>query len=307
MSASTKYISNMSRALREEVSDVITNIDPTDTVFISNIGKGKCQTTYVEWTTDSLASATNNKVIEGAAASASDIAAPSRTGNYTQISTKVFDISDTMEALDAVGGLTKIAYQTAKKLKELARDMEYACINNTASSAGGATTARELNGLKGWVTTSLYSFSNSEAVTNVLTEDLFVAQLSAAWTLGGNPDIVLAPSKQKRLISSFNGANRITMTDDAGAKKVINVVDYYETDFGTVRVYLTRNIGADDTTYDWLFFIQKDKFELLTLIPVKVEKLARTGISQMIQISTEYTLRSWQQQASASMKYLYNV
>lgn len=306
MAASTKYITNMSRALREEVSDVITNIDPTDTVFISNIGKGKCQTTYVEWTTDSLASAANNAVVEGAAASASDIAAPGRTGNYTQISTKVFDISDTMEALDAVGGLTKIAYQTAKKLKELARDMEYAAINNAASSAGGAATARELCGLKGWVTTSLYSFGNATAVTNLLTEDMFVARLQAAWTLGGRPDIVLAPAAQKRKISNFNGANRITVTEDGGAKKIINVVDYYETDFGVVRIYLSRFIAVDSTNYDWIFMLEKSKFELLTLIPVKVEKLARTGISQMVQISTEYTLRSWQEKASADIKYLYN-
>jgi hypothetical protein len=306
MAASTKYISNMSRALREEVSDVITNIDPTDTVFISNIGKGKCQTTYLEWTTDSLAAATNNAVVEGATATATDIDAPGRTGNYTQISRKVFDISDTMEALDSVGGLTKLAYQTAKKLKELARDMEYAAINNTASSAGGSSTARELCGLKGWVATSLYSFGGATAVTNLLTEDIFVARLQAAWTLGGKPDIVLAPAAQKRKVSAFNGANRITVTEDAGGKKIVNVVDYYETDFGVVRIYLTRNISVDSTNYEWMFFLQKDKFELLTLIPVKVEKLARTGISQMVQISTEYTLRSWQEKASASLKYLYN-
>ena len=306
MSASTKYITNMSRALREEVSDVITNIDPTDTVFISNIGKGKCETTYVEWTTDSLDAAANNAQVEGTSASASDIDAPSRTGNYTQISAKWFDISDTMEALDSVGGLTKVAYQTAKHLKELARDMEYACINNTASSAGGSSTARELCGLKGWITTTYYSFGESEATTNLLTEDIFVDRLAAAWAYGGKPDMILAPAAQKRRISSFNGTNRITVNTDMGDRKVINVVDYYETDFGVVRIYLARHIAVDDTYYDWLFCLQKDKFELLTLIPVKVERLARTGLSQLVQISTEYTLRSWQEKASAYVKYLYN-
>lgn len=51
---------------REDLSDLISNISPTDTPFISNIGSESCSNTYFEWQTDSLAAAsTSNHQIEG--------------------------------------------------------------------------------------------------------------------------------------------------------------------------------------------------------------------------------------------------
>lgn len=300
------YVSNLSRALREELSDVITNIAPTDTTFISNIGKGKCKTKYVEWLTDTLAAAAQNAKVEGVAASAAAVVAPTRPSNYTQISAKWFDISDTMEAVDSAGDLTGVSYQTAKALKELSRDIEYDCINTAAANAGGSTTARNACGLKGWITTTTYDFSAAENSSNLLTDSIFTARIQAAWVLGGQPDIVLAPAQQKKLISTFDQSDRQTVNVDAGAKKIVAVVDYYESDFGLVRIYPNRFIVADDTYYDWLFILQKDMWEYLTLLPVKVEKLARTGLFQLVQISTEWTLKCKQEKANAYIKYLYN-
>ena len=42
---------------REDLSDVIYNISPTDTPFMSSIGKTKATAVYHEWQTDSLAAA----------------------------------------------------------------------------------------------------------------------------------------------------------------------------------------------------------------------------------------------------------
>ena len=304
MAASTTYISNMSRALREELSDIITNISPTDTPFMSNVRKGKCSAKYVEWLQDSLSAATQNAKLEGASASASDVAAPSRPGNYTQVSAKWFDISDTMEAVDSAGSLTTVEYQTAKHLKELARDMEYDLINTTASYSGAdTTTARQSCGLKGWITTFLTSMA--QATTSLLTEALLVSSMQAAWVSGAQVDMLLVNAGQKKRISGFNGTNRVTINADASEKKIISVVDYFECDFGVVRVYPDKFITQVASNYDWLFGLQKDKWEMATLIPVKVEKLARTGLSQLVQISTEYTLIAWCEYANLAICNLY--
>jgi len=51
---------------REDLSDVIYNISPTDTPFLSSAGKTKSTAVLHEWQTDALASAsTSNAVIEG--------------------------------------------------------------------------------------------------------------------------------------------------------------------------------------------------------------------------------------------------
>ena len=51
---------------REDLTDVIYDISPTDTPIMSSIGKTKATSVYHEWQTDSLAAATtSNALVEG--------------------------------------------------------------------------------------------------------------------------------------------------------------------------------------------------------------------------------------------------
>ena len=50
---------------REDLSDVIDMISPTDTPVQSALRKRKASGRYVEWQTDALASASNNAQLEG--------------------------------------------------------------------------------------------------------------------------------------------------------------------------------------------------------------------------------------------------
>ena len=88
--------------IREDLADIIYNIAPTDTPFMSNIGKGSSKGTYHEWQVDDLAAAANNFAAEGAAAAAADSVATSRVGNYTQISTKTVSVSGSNDAADSL-------------------------------------------------------------------------------------------------------------------------------------------------------------------------------------------------------------
>ena len=225
--------------------------------------------------------------------------------NYITISAKWFDISDVLEAADTAGKMGKISYQTAKALKELARDMEYTLINE---ATGSASDTYKSYGLKYWQssTSTNYGPFTSAATSNLLTEDIFTARQQAVWNQGGKVDFVLAPSAQKKRISAFNGANRLTVNTEMTNKKIINVVDFIENDFGVARIHMERHIAVDSTYYEWLFYLQKDMWKLLNMLPVKVEKLARTGLSQIVQISTVYTLRCGTEKANASSQYLYN-
>lgn len=296
--------------IREELSDVITNIDPTDTTFISNIPKGKSSSYKHEWITDTLTAAALNQQAEAATADYSSAAIGTRKASYLTNSVKWFAISDLLEEMDSVQRANTIAYRTANCLKELSRDIEYTLINE---ATGSASDAYKTYGLKYYLAyggsggaTNAYNFSDSQASTNLLTEDLYRARCQACWAQGGKVDMVLTTAAQKVYIDSFNGANRLTVNTDAGAKKIMNVVDMVETSFGVQRIYLNRNILANSTYYDYIFFLQKDLWKYLSVMPVKTEKLGKTGTFQIIQIQTAYNMEAKQEKGNACLSNLYN-
>jgi hypothetical protein len=309
MATATTYSpSTVTYSHREDLDDVITNISPTDTVFMSNIGKASVKGKYHEWLTDELSTAANCAVTEGNDAVTADVIVQSRTGNYTQIAAKWFAVSDTLETVDKAGRKSEIAYQTTLFLKMLARDMEYGLINNTEATS---TDPRSAKGLKGWITTHDYNFTTGTASTT-LGEIVFNDVIQTIWDAGGNPGMVLAPSGLKRKISAFTGNSKLTTNIDAGDKRVILAVDYYESDFGVIKVYASRFIAEDSQAgaggqgalsgYYSIFLLEKEKWQLGVLQPLKTEKLAKTGLSTKIQMSTEYTLVSRQEKASGAIE-----
>jgi len=121
----TQFKTYDATAMREDLSDVIYDISPTDTPFLSSItGKGTVANTTFEWQTDALAAASGtNYHVEGAAVGAAATTATTRLTNKTQISKKVVEVSGTHEAVNNAGKKSEMAHQLAKASKELKRDM----------------------------------------------------------------------------------------------------------------------------------------------------------------------------------------
>src|SRR6056300_761037 len=144
---------------REDLTDVIYNISPTDTPFMSSVGKTKATGVYHEWQTDSLAAADiDNAAVEGADASSATMSPTVRVGNYTQISQKTIQVAGTLEAVDKAGRKSEKAYQLSKASAELKRDMEKILLSNKAAAAGaggGTPSARKLGGLQTWINTNV--------------------------------------------------------------------------------------------------------------------------------------------------------
>ena len=137
---------------REDLADIIYDISPMDTPFMSNIARDSCSAVFCEWQTDSLDSATaSNAVLEGDDASTNTAVATVRFGNYTQIMDKVARVSGTLRAVDTAGRRDEFSYQIAKRGRELKRDIESAFLSNNAAVAGSAATARKLAGAGTWL------------------------------------------------------------------------------------------------------------------------------------------------------------
>lgn len=128
--------------MREDLSDVIDNIAPTETPFLSALKKAKAKARFTEWQTDDLAAAANNAQLEGNDSTFAAVTPTTRWGNYCQISSKSFIISRTENIVDKAGRDSEIDYQTVKKTKEIKRDADFGVIQNQTYNAGAAATAR---------------------------------------------------------------------------------------------------------------------------------------------------------------------
>ena len=270
---------------------LITNISPVETWVTSNTGNKKAMAVYHEWQTDALDAAAQNAVTEGNNATASAAVATSRTGNYCQISQKTFTISGTQEAINKAGRDSEIAYQTAKKAKELARDMEYSFVINPTSSAGCSNNARLSKGLDGWISTNCTYGGASVGASVTLSVGHLNDCLQTIWAAGGFPKHVLCGAFQKRTISGFSTNTRNVASS---AKELTQTVDVFDSDFGRLQIRLHHQIN---TTIPAKVIILGDMehWNKAFLRPIKRTELAKTGDATTFQMIAEYTLESRQE------------
>lgn len=291
--------------IREDLSDFIYDVSPTETPFLSMAKKGKASNTLHEWQTDALAAASgSNAVIEGDDATTDAITATTRLGNYTQISDKVARVTGTMESVNKAGRGKEMAYQLVKRGKELKRDMETSLTANTARAVGTDTTARVLGGLGSWVATNTDHGGGSGADptgdgtdartdgdTRVFKESQLKTVLAACFDSGGNPDTVMVNAFNKQKFSGFTGSS--TRMDKGEDKRLVAAIDVYVSDFGELKVIPNRFQRGKDA---WV--LESDYWQVAYLRNMATKELARTGDSERRQILCEYTLVSKNEAAS---------
>ncbi len=293
---------------REDLSDVIYLIDPTDTPFLTGCEKVDATATLHEWQTDSLAAAAANAQIEGDDATGSTATASVRRTNYTQISTKNPIVSGTQEAVVKAGRGSEMEYQIAKMAAELKRDMEHRLVGlNDGKAAGNDTTARETGGVLSWVATNDDvgggggasptgdgSDARTDGTQRAFTEALLSAVLKLCWDAGGDPDCIMVGSFNKQEISqdtAFGGyATRYINNAD---QQLTATIDIYQSDFGTLEIKPNRFQRARDA---WV--LQMDMWAVAYLRGFRIVDLAKTGDAEKKQLLVEYALESRNEAAS---------
>jgi len=206
----------------------------------------------------------------------------------------VFQISDTQEAIDKAGRDSEIGYQKAKHLKELAKDIEYALIVNSASAVGASGTARTLKGVLGWIATNV---TTATASTVTVTEALLNDTLQLIWAQGGMPGTILVGAFQKRTISAFTTNTREIAAE---SKTLVNSVNIFKSDFGDLNVRLHHQMNTTAAT-TVLILGDMSLWRKAWLRPIKSEQLARTGASSKYMMEAELTLESLQEKGSGKM------
>lgn len=286
------YLSTAAIGNREDLSDIIYRISPSETPLISLSDRNKAENTLHEWQTQDLAAPAANAQAEGDDATAVAVTPTVRLNNRTQISTKTVIVSGTQEATLSAGRKSEMAYQMTLKSLELRTDMEFALTRNNVT----ATAPRQARGLVGWVDSAnvnggvgyvapnyVTNVAQTDGTTRAFTEVILKDVAQKVYTSGGNPDVLMLGPAQKQTFSTFLGNS--TRFDKSEDGKVYAATDIYVTDFGALKAVPNRIQRSRDA-----FVLQSDKLAVSYLRPFQKTPLAKTGDSDRMMILAEYTL-----------------
>jgi hypothetical protein len=319
--------------IREDLEDVIWDLFPEDTWAVSNFDKIDATSTAHEWLTQTLAAAAANIQVEGDDATFTSLTPPSRVGNYTQILSKTFLVSDTLEAVRKAGRGSEVARGAMVKMRELKRDLEYAITRNAAANAGSQiTSGRIMAGIETWIggyasnafvgttnaastavvpttttncttpaTTSGFPTTaptdQSAGTAVVLTSTYLNYALQGAWSNGGDPSVILTTASQKAVIDGFTSvATRFVNVDASTQSPIIGAANVYVSDFGRHTVILHRYMRAGI-----VLCLDPNYWAVAFLRRPMARELARTGDGTKYQIITEATLVARNFQSSAKV------
>ena len=288
---------------REDLSDVIYDISPTDTPIMSSIGKSKATGVYHEWQTDSLAAATtSNALVEGASASEATISPTTRLGNYTQIVGKTVMVSGTLEAVDKAGRKSEMAYQLAKASAEIKRDIESIITANQGQAVGTtASTPRKMGSLLSYIKTNTNEGSGTTAggdpttigvstrtdgTTRTFTETILKDVISKVFTSGGTPTTLFVSPALKQVVSGFTGLSaQRYQVPTSGQATILAGADLYQSDFGVLQIVPNRFMRTRDA-----LVLDPEYAALAYLRPFQTIELAKVGDADKTQILAELTL-----------------
>lgn len=289
--------------IREDVMDTVYNLDEgIPTPFTDAVRSDSFSNPYSEWTEDDLTDPdTSNAVIDGSDASGNDTSLGTRVGNHAQLSDKVVRISHTSEAINSIGNVGRMAYQTAKRLMDLRRDVEAIAVGRQASIADdGSAQAGNTAGLAAWIATNTDfgtdgaagGFDSTNKVVDAptagdkraLTWTMVRTQLLAIYNAGGFPSILMTVPGIIAAINTF-------LFSDAGKP---------------YRAQPTANVqgsggGATQTAQGYISVVLSDFGISLSLVDNRLQQVYDSSDATPVDVADVFILDP----AFAGLSYLY--
>ena len=267
---------------KEDFEQVIYDITPTQTPFLSSIGSSAAEATLHQWMQDSLAVVGSNILLEGADAGAASTVTQVIKSANTQIFGKVVQVSGTAEAIGLHARTSDLANAIAKAGKELKRDIEHSFVGlGQAGTAGSGSAGRQLTSAANQISATT---TNTAGSNRTLTEALVLDVLEKTYNEGAEPNQIQVTPSHSLIVAGFaasSGRNR----DFGNGSRITNVVDIYVSPFGEVSVLPNRFMQANTA-----LVLDTEYWSRAVLRPMQTIQLSRTGDSDKRQMLTELTL-----------------
>lgn len=283
------------KANREDLSDVIYNIDPMDTPFMTAAGRRNVSNITFDWQTENLPAVnTGNAEVEGFELSRSAGTPTVRLSNVCQISKRDATVTGSQNKANAAGKRSEMAHQMALAGKALKRDMESILCQAQGKTAGNATTARKTRALESWLATNVdratdgadaasETASPTDGTQRAFTETLLTDVLQTAYTNGAEPTLLLVGPHNKVTASGFTG--RTSARQNIGAETVQQSVTLYASDFGDIRIAPSRWIRARTA-----LLLDPEYVAVAYYRPVHRQDIAKIGDADTKMLVAEYGL-----------------
>lgn len=294
----------------ENLSSVVSNIAPLDTLLFSKIGNHSEEATQTkqEWLIDTLRAAAANVQPEGDDRTPSSITPATRVYNMQQTLSVTFRISDAaLKAKSPGGGVSKEAYQSTLHTKYLAKDSEFAIWRGIRNDTDDGIIGFQMRGALAWMITNVNMASDAtlNSTTGVVTggtnRELVGTLLKDIhediYNAGGDADTLFCSSFQARKISGIAGFGNYRQMVEKG--KVNDYVDSYQTEFGVINVKIHRNFPTDVVA-----LMDMSQWKKSVYRPAHRRRLAKTGDSEIFDITEQFTLIALQEAASGRITNL---
>ena len=278
---------------REDLSNIIYNISPMQTPFMSSIGKRSINNVVFDWQTEVLATPVATGELEGFELSRSASVATTRVSNVAMISKRDATVTGSQDASDPAGKRSEMAHQLAIMSKALKRDMEEALCQKGAKTTGNATTARVTGGFESWITsndsrgTSGASTGGGAAPTDgtqrALTETLLKDTLQLCFENGGEPSMAICGPHNKQVISGFTGRTQARQMIDANTVEAS--VSVYSSDFGELKI-----VPSNRSRERSLLLVDPEYAKVSFLRDFNVQDIAKIGDAETKMLVVEFGL-----------------
>lgn len=285
---------------KEDVADYISLITPSDTPFLSSIKEESVSNTLYQWQEDQLRAVSKNAKLEGADAQDSTRDQPAMRQNGTQILEETFKVSGTADAVKLYGRDKVTARETMKTGKLLKMDLEHSLVGTGQTYVAAASgTAGEFAGVQAQIHANVTITADGNGATAgtpaaPLSEELILEAHEKLYNEGSDATVLMVKPSDTKIIAGFSQSSGRTVQVDNGETKITNVINIYESPFGTVRVVKNRRIRATDALmYDpkhWKLAVLRNWFR---------EKLAKTGDADRYMMVGEFGLKHANRKATA--------
>lgn len=284
---------------REDLTDILSVIEPQETPITSAIKKGKAPgNVLIEWQVDDLANPSFDGVAEGTDVSDFDNKAANRArlGNYIQKFRRTWSVSDIQEAVDTAGVPSEKARSKTKCLLEIKRDIESAIASNNDRSSGPTHTLR---GLGDWIDSTgpsdvaaayrTPSGSIDTTTTTTLSEANINTVLQTMYeNYGSKKDLTLfaGPALKKR-ISDFTRAEGTTTAkayqvhELATSKTITYDVTLYDGPFAMVAIVPTLFNGRVSSTGGALTDVVRGRGYVANLSLLSLNYMKQPGAQEL--------------------------
>lgn len=282
--------------LKEDVSDIITNISPTKTPFQSTIGSEKVTQKTFQWQEDSLRAVTANAAVEGFEATENAPVATVMRDNVTQILQESVKVSGTADVTSFYGRAKESAYQMAKSAAQVKRDLEHAFVGTAQTKVVGSSgVARQMASYQAQInTTGVSNVVYVALAADNLAEAQVLTMLQRLYDKGADPTTIMVTPNNSLIVADFaksaTGTNLARIRDVRGEQTIVNAVSLYVSPFGKHSVVLNRFLKVTGAVQNTLVF-DPENWKKAVLRNWTRENLAKTGDSTKMLLVGEFSLK----------------